>query len=185
MEEQTEINIGAETDIRDIKAPVNLPVNYNKIIAAVVVTLLIIAGLIIGFIFFVNRKKNPMSIYQTRLPHEIAYEQLEIIKQDDLIGRGFVEEYYVRLSDTARHYLENRFGLRAPEMTSEEFLQAASVYSDFKDSIRGLLKDFMAHCDLVKFACYGPDEKEMKAAFYSAKQLVDDTRESEEEEVEE
>ena len=93
---------------------------------------------------------------------------------------GEVERYYVLLSAVVRQYLENRFGLHAPEMTTEEFLQAAaSVQMDdstlLKDH-RTLLRDFLTESDLVKFAQYGPDEEHMNSAFGSAKRFVDETR---------
>jgi len=167
----------AENDIRDIKPPVNLPVSYAKFIWAGVIGLLVIAAAIAVLVFFLNREKYESRISRSRPAHEIAYEQLEMIRQEDLIAKGMIEEYYVRLSDTIRHYLENRFALRAPEMTSEEFLQVASDYSGFNESRRSLLNDFLGHCDLVKFAQYGPNEREIEAVFYSAKQLVDETKE--------
>ena len=42
-----------------------------------------------------------------------------------LVERGELERYYVGLSAIVRRYLEDRFGLRAPEMTTEEFLAVA------------------------------------------------------------
>ena len=35
---------------------------------------------------------------------------------------GRIKEFYQRISDILRHYIENRFGLHAPERTTEEFL---------------------------------------------------------------
>ena len=70
---------------------------------------------------------------------------------------GRHEEFYVRLSDIVRTYLEARFHLRAPEMTTEEFLAGGAAR-------RRQLSAAAAHrrsarsseADLVKFARYVP-----------------------------
>ena len=55
--------------------------------------------------------------------------------------------------------------------------------SDLKVEHKELLKEFLSHCDMVKFAKYGPTPLEMLDTFSSAEDLVEQTREIEEEEV--
>jgi len=81
------------------------------------------------------------------------------------------------ISDIIRHYLENRFLLKAPEMTTEEFLFYVRDYSQLIKEHKTLLKEFLLTCDLVKFAKYVPLFEEMDAIFVSAKKLVDETKE--------
>ena len=161
-------------DIRDISETVNLPVSYRFLILWIVVALVVIAGGVTAF-FLLKRRKRVREEMAKKPAHIIAYEQLEEIMSLRLIEGGRIEEYYVLLSDTVRDYLENRFGLRAPEMTTEEFLDAAANDSNLKDEHKTLLSNFLLHCDLVKFARYGPDEGEMKSAYESAKRFVDET----------
>ena len=87
-----------------------------------------------------------------------------------------IKEIYIELSDIVRHYLENRFILRAPEMTTEEFLDKLKDTDMLSYDQKILLKDFLFHCDLVKFARYGPTEKEIDSSFKSAENLVDQTK---------
>ena len=79
--------------------------------------------------------------------------------------KGEKEKYDEDNRAVVRQYLENRFGLQAPEMTTEEFLHiAASVPVDDSTLLqdhREPLRDFLTECDLVKFAKYGPDEEQM------------------------
>jgi len=161
-------------DIKDIAETVNLPVNYMPLIIWIVVGLVVIAGGVTTFLLLKKREKRQEEVLR-RPAHVIAYEQLEKIISSSLIEQKRVEEYYVLLSDTIRTYLENRFALRAPEMTTEEFLDAAANDSNLKDEHKIMLSDFLMHCDLVKFARYGPDEGEMKSAYESAKRFVDET----------
>ena len=108
-------------------------------------------------------------------PHAVALAALELLRRAQLPSRGEYEAYYVRLSAIARRYVEDRFGLRAPEMTTEEFLQAASQARAVSTTQRPLLREFLVHCDLVKFARYRPSEAEAEAMFTAARRFVEET----------
>ena len=122
---------------------------------------------------------------EPRLPHEVAYEQLRLLKAKDLPGQGLVKEYYTELSDIIRRYLEGRFSFRAPVMTTEEFMESIKRSALLTREHKDILGGFLSHCDMVKFARYGPSELEMMDSYRSAEQLVDQTREEEEEDEEE
>ena len=161
-------------DIKDIPDPVELPVNNTALLVGIIIGALFIAGGVAAFLWLKKRKESRDEIVR-KPPHVIAYEQLEKLVASGLIEAGRIEEYYVLLSDTIRTYLENRFGLRAPEMTTEEFLAAAANNSVLKDEHKKMLSRFLTHCDLVKFARYAPDVEEMNSAYESAKQFVHET----------
>ena len=108
-------------------------------------------------------------------PHEIAFEALSKLRQEDLPFRNRYEEYYVRLSGIVRSYIEARFGLKAPEMTTEEFLQATLSAQALSSNHRRLLQEFLERCDLVKFARYEPSRHEADEAFEAAHRFVQDT----------
>ena len=55
-------------------------------------------------------------------PHERALQALQALLSRHLPEQGDVEPYFVELSEILRRYVEDRFGLRAPEQTTEEFL---------------------------------------------------------------
>ena len=161
-------------DIMEIAGPVDLPVDYTPyILMGIGIAVLIGAG-VVAFILLRRRERKVFEA-PPRPAHEIAYEQLQQIAEAKLIEAGEIERYYVLLSAVVRHYLENRFGLHAPEMTTEEFLQAAASEGQLMQEHRTLLQSFLTECDLVKFARYGPDEGQMRSAFESAKKLVDET----------
>ncbi|MDP3042703.1 MAG: hypothetical protein Q8N62_08305 [Candidatus Omnitrophota bacterium] len=160
--------------LRDIKGPLSLSGRLNIFLLLLILVLLAIA--VFYFKFLSGRKKTPVIVLQ-KSADELAYEQLEKLKAKDLIRQGKIKEYYSEVSDIIRHYLENRFLLKAPEMTTEEFLFYVRDYSQLLSGHKTLLKEFLLACDLVKFAKYLPPIEEMNAIFVSAKKLVDETKE--------
>ena len=171
----TTVQAEAASDIRDIEGPVNLPRKWPiyTIIISVVVVLLII-GLLV---YFLRKKKKKKSDISPRRPaHELAYEMLGNLKKKNLIKQHKIKQYYFELSLIVRHYLENRFDIKAPEMTTEEFLLKIKESKELFSRHRESLKSFLSHCDMVKFAKYGPKESEIDLSFQSAKKLVDQTK---------
>ena len=164
-------------DIKDIKKPVNFPNNISFLIVLGVI--LALAGLILLVILLKSKLKKD-AVGQKIVPkpaHKIAFEALEGLLGKNLPSLGKIKEYYSELSDIIRHYLENRFDIKAPEMTTEEFLVSLSNTEDLNGLQKELLRKFLSHCDLVKFAKYGPTKQEIENAFNSAKKLVDETKE--------
>lgn len=160
--------------LRDIKGPLSLSGHFNILLLSGILVILSILALL--FMLLSRRKK--ISVVAPKKPaHGIAYEQLEKLKAKDLIRQGRIKEYYSEVSDIVRHYLENRFLLKASEMTTEEFLFYVRDYSQLISDHKTLLKEFLLACDLVKFAKYVPPFEEMDAIFVSAKKLVDETKE--------
>jgi hypothetical protein len=86
------------------------------------------------------------------------------------------DAWFVELSMIVRRYLEGRFALRAPELTTEEFLNEARRAGELTPAHRDQLTSFLERCDRVKFAGYRPDEGESLATLRAARSFVDDTR---------
>jgi len=111
------------------------------------------------------------------MAHELAYARLE-----QLLGRGFLEKgqvkaFYNELSWILRHYIEDRFGLRAPERTTEEFLRELEGNGTLETSWQRILAKFLCHCDLVKFAEHIPETGEIQETFDTTKAFIEATRE--------
>lgn len=155
-------------DIKDIKGPI-YPFSFLKLFV------LIIAGLFAVWVIFMIlrafKKKIP-----PKLPHEVALDELKIA-QEALASNGDAKEYYVRISDAVRVYIETVFALRASEMTTQEFLVSLSDSPKLKPAHRELLKAFMEACDLVKFAKHAPSKAEIDSVFVSAKEFIEETKE--------
>ncbi|WP_133111827.1 BatD family protein [Candidatus Scalindua japonica] len=166
------------SDVRDIKPPVALHKNYYKlyVIIGIIFGVLVLAAVIAHYIYH-RKHREVESIPEPLSSHQIAYNDLESLRAMDLISKGQIKEYYYRLSNIVRYYIENRFKLMAPERTTEEFLLEMTVTGKLSGEHKELVGNFLEHCDMVKFAAYGPDSREIENSFNSAKKLVDETRE--------
>jgi hypothetical protein len=87
-----------------------------------------------------------------------------------------IDTFFVELSSLIRRYLEDRFELRAPELTTEEFLQVASASPDLDEAHQAFLRDFLRRADEVKFGRLIPPPEDIEAALASASRFLDDTR---------
>ncbi len=85
------------------------------------------------------------------------------------------ERFCTTVSEILRTYLEERFGLRAPERTTEEFLFELqnSISLDLKH--KQVLGDFLTRCDLVKFARAEPGRTELEDLHAAAVRLVEES----------
>jgi hypothetical protein len=167
----------AQNDIRDIKGPLNYPVFFSL---RRLLFWLLIAALLLAFYILAKKYFNRKSVPEKEItppPHLIAYAALENLKKRDLPAAGKIKQYYEELSNIVRYYLEGRFSIRAPEMTTEEFILFIRESDSLNEAQKKTLKEFLNHCDLVKFARYVPGAKGIEESFQSAKQLIDQTKE--------
>ncbi len=160
--------------LRDIKPPEQLPFDWLPygVLAAVV---LAVGGLGAGVFFSLNRLRAP-HLPPTPPAHEIALEALRRLHAQRLIEKKEFETYYVTLSAVVRTYLEDGLHLRAPEMTTEEFLSVAPQDLRLGPPQRERLGEFLSQADLVKFARHVPRLGEGEAAYEAARRFIEDTR---------
>jgi len=160
------------TEIRDIKPPLDLPAPRWPYAIAAVIAVLALAAVTL---FIILRRRRKRAEPPPIPPHEIAYAELDRLAA---ISPGTIEEmaeFYYRLSLCVRRYIEARFGIRAPSQTTQEFLAALAASESALGPHAELLKEFLTHCDAVKFARHYPLSGETDAALASARRFVDET----------
>ena len=162
-------------DIKDVKPPVNLPDLWW--LCWLFLALIVLAA---GVYLFLRYKRPPQVPVIPKVPElpawEKAYQELEALRQENLLDKGLFKDFFTRVSDIARHYMEDRFNIHAPHMTTEEFLYYLGITGHLNEVQKVALKDFLDSCDMVKFAKYAPTLNEASKNFDLAKRLVDDTR---------
>jgi hypothetical protein len=166
---------GANTPWRDIKGLARWPGVFPRWLTG----LLLIAALAAIAAMAVHRfltKPRVILQYPPPLePHQVALNALR-----DLLAKGWIESenaepFYIELSSIIRRYLEDRFGLRAPERTTEEFIREATTSRSLSPDHQILTSEFLEQCDLVKFARHRPARKDMQNGYAAAERLVRET----------
>src|SRR6185369_6625808 len=115
-------------------------------------------------------------IERQRSAYDEAVSQLHALEQAGPPDDTGADAWFVALSAIVRRYLEQRYEIRAPELTTEEFLQVATARPELSAEHRCLLSSFLERCDRVKFAGYRPDADESLATLKAARGFVEDTR---------
>ncbi len=114
-----------------------------------------------------------------RSAYEVAKSRLDALSSH---GRpsdeDAIDDFFVELTALIRRYLEDRFELRAPELTTEEFLSVASASPDLDEEHQRFLQGFLRRADMVKFARFIPSPEDIDAALSAASRFLEDTRET-------
>jgi hypothetical protein len=166
------------SDIKDIKPPYQAPFTLAEIWLFILLgVLIVILGFVIWFLIRKNRKEPVFSKKKpAEPPHVIALRELDILRAEKLWQQNKIKQYYTRLTETIRIYIEQRFGISAMEQTSDEILQSfKGVYLEDITTL-DLLKKIFTTADLVKFAKSHPLPDENEISILNAYQFVNNTK---------
>ena len=147
-----------------------LPASTSRIIFSILtaVTISIIAILLSRLIKFILRKR-----YIKKLsPRERALFELRELLDKKLLEKDMVKDFYIELTFVVRRFIERAYGVRAPELTTEEFLVSISNSPLFTKNTTELLKKFLEAADLVKFAAYMPDSESTAQMIKTAENYI-------------
>jgi hypothetical protein len=107
---------------------------------------------------------------------EEALSRLAALKNSGWIEAGKPKEFYSRLSEIVRAYLERGFRLPALERTTSELVRDLARRQDFDPGVKASFRTLFEACDLVKFAKFRPDAEEAMKDYAAALDLVQKTR---------
>ena len=142
-----------------------------------ILLVLFVAALVWVIISYRNNKPIIRIIkIKPKIPaHIVAINELNRIKNEsDWRTSGNYKEFYVAITDSLRHYLNERFGFNATEMTSDEILDNLKQHID-KDAVKEL-REILATADLAKFAKYKPMMNENDHNLMGIIEFVDNTK---------
>lgn len=142
----------------------------------ILITLGVIAAAVLYFIF---RKKDIKAAILPKPkpvpPYEMAMQQLNALRDMQLCEHGREKEFYTRLTDILRTYLENRFGINAMEMTSTQIRAAINANETTRPNNK-YIAQILEVADFVKFAKVRPLPSDNAKSFSSAMQFVEATK---------
>jgi len=138
------------TQIKDIKAPVVPPANWKPVLIAAAVLLILIVSAVLLY-RTLKRRAKPIAEPEPIPPHDLAMSRLcdpELIK---LMTDEDSRLFYFQLTLILRDYLEGRFDLKAPEMTTSQTLEKLPSI-ELPELVANIPEDILVRGDLAKFA---------------------------------
>ncbi len=165
----------------DIKKPFAAPVIFKEI-APWILGIILALALIFLVIYAISRRRNHKPLFQRpekpKLPpHVIALQDLDKLKEAQLWQHDKVKDYYTRLTDIIRNYIEERFGLPAMEQTTYDIISAFVQRKNLIDDVSMKdLREILELADLVKFAKLTPLPDDNHMSINHAYQFVDLTK---------
>ncbi len=166
-------------DIKDIKSPLEIEINYKKYVYYG----LAIFGflLLLFFIFYYYKKKKrgkdilPKRKKPIKPAHIEALEELEKLKNSNLLPDGKIKEFYIIISEIIRIYIERRYFIYALEMTTNQICEELYNVDADGENVK-LIGEFLDLCDFVKFAKYKPSDDENNKVIEKAEEIVNKTK---------
>ena len=116
-------------------------------------------------------------------PYVMAIRSLDEIKGNKLWQAGKEKEYYTRLTDTVRQYLDGEFAIPAMEQTSSETMQALVNCKEVEAKEREIIEEMLTTADYVKFAKFTPLQDENSRYLDAAYEFVNNTHQRVEAEI--
>ena len=159
--------------IADIKPPLDAPLTFKEVLPFVGWGLGILLILFLAYYLYKRYvKKEPVFVKKEK-PKEPAYvialRDLDMLKEEKLWQQGLIKEYYSKLTDIIRIYIDDRFGIHAMEMTTEEIREVMRKNIEIEKALKEDLVENLIVADFVKFAkastLADENEKSMKFAY--------------------
>jgi hypothetical protein len=164
-------------NIKGLQSPLSLEPRYSMLkwflLGALI---LVLIGLLLHIYHRSHTDETASDVYKEPA-HVIAFRRLANLKTLEISDPAGFKIFYSELSECIREYMENRYSIRALEMTTEEFLMRLTTGVYLNPEQQSLLKNFMQQSDLVKFANHSPSIQEAEKALYQIEQLVETTKE--------
>jgi hypothetical protein len=142
-----------------------------RTVAAWVVGAIAAAGALVAAWRFWPRLRREIRMMRLS-PRERALRELVTLERKDFVRRKRFKDFYLELTMIVRRYVERAHAVRAPELTTEEFLEAVTGNPRFSKDTVARLRAFLEAADLVKFAAYQPGEGTAGRALETARDYV-------------
>jgi hypothetical protein len=170
--------IAEDEGIFDIKGPFGVSLSIFEILPWIL--LLAVVAAVAWYIVRYIRNRRIGKPVESRsvpgeLPHVTALRELNRLKGEFLWKKGLIKEYYTRLTEIIRIYIERRFGIMAMELTSDETIRELGLKNIPGTRTVDMLRECFLIADLVKFAKAKPGEREHEECLVTAFSFVNDT----------
>ncbi|MBO4263198.1 MAG: hypothetical protein J5871_00780, partial [Bacteroidales bacterium] len=162
--------------IRDLKGQIHYPLTFAEVFPWVGGGLLA-AVLLAGLVFLLVRhfRRGREGEVAREPAYLVALRQLEKFRGDKFWAPDRQKAYYSGITDALKAYIDERFGVDAPEMTTAELFAALKSAQDITPELFTELRELFECADFVKFAKYTATEEQNAKALPLAVRFVTST----------
>lgn len=143
----------ASFEIHDIKPQKRYPVTFREVLPYLTGALIFAAALT-GAVYLVIRKKRRKSAGagNSEPAYIVALRALDKYRSEKNWAPEKQKAFYSGVTDTLKNYMEDRFGIDAPEMTTADLFDALKGNQDLVPELFNDTKELFETADFVKFA---------------------------------
>ena len=171
-------------EVRDIKAQMRYPVTFAEVLPYALGGLLAAGIIALGIILIIRYRRRKAGLLAPKdPPHIVALRELDRYRSDKYWAPDKQKAFYSGITDTLKAYIDARFGVDAPEMTTAELFAALAEIEEIDPELKADLQEMFERADFVKFAKYiAPDGDNAKVLPLSVRFVTDTYQASLEEE---
>ena len=167
----------ATFQIHDIKWQMRYPLTFRELLPWIGAALAF-AALIVLAVWWIRRRKA-LADGEAGAGKDPAYivalRELDKFRGDKFWAPDKQKAFYSGITDILKTYIEDRFGIDAPEMTTAELFAALREAKDLPDELREETRAVFECADFVKFAKHTASEEENTRALPTAVRFVTST----------
>ena len=161
--------------IKDIKGLRTYPLTFVETVPWII-GLLLLAAVAVLIIRLVRKHRRQVETASHKdPPHIVALRKLDRYRGDKYWAPEKQKLFYSGITDALREYIDERFGIDAPEMTTAEIFCSLKGSKAFSPELYGELKALFETADFVKFAKMTVGDEENAKALPLAVRFVTET----------
>lgn len=173
----------ATFEIHDIKGQARYPVTAAEIVPWVAaVWLFAVLCIAVGCVVSIRRRRISGVSEHKDPAYIVALRRLDRYRGDKFWAPEKQKAFYSGITDALKFYIDERFGIDAPEMTTAELFDSLKGENELTPEMYSSLKDLFERADFVKFAKFTASDEDNAKALPLAVQFVTTTYQSEIEE---
>ena len=172
----------ATFQIHDIKEQMRYPLTFKEMLPWIGGAALL-AALVVLAVWLLRRRRSQAGTDAKQDPaYIVALRELDKFRGEKFWAPDKQKLYYSGITDTLKTYIEDRFGIDAPEMTTAELFAALKDAEDLSADLREDTRAVFECADFVKFAKHVASDEENARALPTAVRFVTSTYQTELEE---
>ena len=160
----------------DIKGQILYHVTFKELLPWIGGGLLAAALIALAVWLIVRASRRKAEALKPKDPaYIVALRELDKYRSDKYWAPDKQKAFYSGITDALKFYMDERFGVDAPEMTTAELFDALKSDKDITPEMYSSLKELFERADFVKFAKHIASEQENAAALPLAVRFVTTT----------